>query len=127
MYPEKPHSDAEQIGGGLRGSTHHIFRSSWIDWEVRGGRTVVGVGEVADRGVGGSRLANPVDRQGDRASSQRGGEQSPGDAPKAGSGTGAVCVAVVAHRTRRDFAWVGGRRVVAVDRAAVGTVVVDDL
>ena len=48
---------AVENGGGLGGSSHHTLRSGWIDWEVRGGGTVVGVGEVADRRVGGAGLA----------------------------------------------------------------------
>ena len=61
-----------QNGGGLRGSTHHALS---IELDRSGGavvaRAVVGVGEVADRGVGGAGLADSVDRQGDRARALR--------------------------------------------------------
>ena len=57
--------------GGLRGSMHHVFRSSWIDREVCDGGAVVGVGEVADRGVGGAGIDDAIDCQGHRARALR--------------------------------------------------------
>jgi hypothetical protein len=51
-----------QNGGGLRGSTHHVFRSGWIDREVCHGGAVVGVGAVANRGVVGEGVDDTIDR-----------------------------------------------------------------
>jgi hypothetical protein len=49
------------LEGGLRGSTHHAFRSGWIHWEVWRGGTVVKVGYVADCGVGEAGVADADD------------------------------------------------------------------
>ena len=55
-----------QICCGLRGSTHQVFRSSWIDREVWCG-SVVGAGEGRDRSVVGDGVAEPVDWSADRS------------------------------------------------------------
>src|SRR3954447_14684466 len=59
---DRPSSDSAPTRhncGGLRGSSHQHLRSSWIDREVCCG-TTVGVGEVADRGVGGAGVPSRV-------------------------------------------------------------------
>src|SRR5262249_46745240 len=103
-----PAPEGEQIGGGLRGSTHHAFRSSWIGREVCFGAAVVGVGAVADRGVVGAGLDDTVDRARDRAWPWRGGDAFAVDASSAGARAGAFTVAVVCRGAGGDFARSGG-------------------
>src|SRR4051794_5366377 len=112
--PEPARSCERQIAGGLRGETHHVFRSSWIDREVRMAERLCAAKRSPRRELrrDGRRRAVARDhrdgqRDAEHHKSQERGESEPSEAgtelyevPRTPQSCDARCAAYRPHRAR---------------------------